>query len=613
MAVGRIPTGLGERRDHRAAAQPRPTRRRLRLPRGCHRSVAVELAILAGFIAAGIVASWPRASYLAGRIPATRDAGSYVWGFWWIARQVEHLSNPWFTNYMAAPVGIRLGLHALMPLPGLALMPITVIFGPSVSYNLLSIAVPGLLAYVTYRLARLWVSSRVGAIGAGAFLGLSSMMTWRSWYHLNLAAGVLFVPLVLEAAVRLTRRPGRRQAITVGVLAGCALLTDQEMAVLALMVTAAALAQWLVREPTSLKLRRAALAAITFLVVASPQLIAIMQQTEAGGATSPAEQLGRSYVGSAVALPNLFASSPIDGALKPLGIAYSGRTGDGIPTFGIVLSGLAVLALVVTRRRWARLLGLLWLVSATLALGPVLKLGGHTFVPFAIDLDGQRVSALMPYTWLVQIPGLSGFREASRFTMLGIVPAALLAGTAVEWLRHHAPLAILPVVALGILDCGWHGTKTIGTVPTSLSAVDAPIAADHTRSIVVDVPYGIRGGTGYVGQGFDPDALVLATADGHPRAVAFASRVPAPTVAGLRADPFFVRLRAAQRGDQSDPAQLADAMINARKLDIGWVLLWNWLDGQSPTIIGYVRATGFRLVKIADGVDVYRAVWDPAH
>jgi hypothetical protein len=72
--------------------------------------------------------------------------------------------------------------------------------------------------------------------------------------------------------------------------------------------------------------------------------------------------------------------------------------------------------------------------------------------------------------------------------MLGIVLAAVLAGMAVQWLRDHAPLAIVPVVALAILDCGWHGTKATGTVPTSLPAVDAPIAADHTRSIVVDVP-----------------------------------------------------------------------------------------------------------------------------
>jgi hypothetical protein len=146
--------------------QPRRAKRRLHANRP-HRPVAIEVAILAGFIAAGIVASWPRATYLAGRIPATRDAGSYVWGFWWIAHQVEHLGNPWFTSYEAAPVGVRLGVHTLMPLPGLLLMPVTVIFGPGVSYNLLAAVVPGLLAYVTYRLARLWLSSRLAAIAAG--------------------------------------------------------------------------------------------------------------------------------------------------------------------------------------------------------------------------------------------------------------------------------------------------------------------------------------------------------------------------------------------------------------------------------------------------------------
>src|ERR1019366_2580745 len=87
--------------------------------------VAVHLAVLVGFIPAGIAVTWPRATYLAGRLPATRDAGSYVWGFWWIAHQGEHLSNPWFTRYIAAPTGTQLGLHALMPLPGLLMIPIT--------------------------------------------------------------------------------------------------------------------------------------------------------------------------------------------------------------------------------------------------------------------------------------------------------------------------------------------------------------------------------------------------------------------------------------------------------------------------------------------------------
>ena len=45
---------------------------------------------------------------------------------------------------------------------------------------------------------------------------------------------------------------------------------------------------------------------------------------------------------------------------------------------------------------------------------------------------------IMPYTWLVRIGLFSSFREADRFTELGLLAAALLAAAAVNWLRYHA-------------------------------------------------------------------------------------------------------------------------------------------------------------------------------
>ena len=74
------------------------------------RPVTIHLTVLTGFIAAGIAVSWPRVTYLAGRLSATRDAGSYVWGFWWIAHQVEHLGNPWFTRSIDARLEVLGGL-----------------------------------------------------------------------------------------------------------------------------------------------------------------------------------------------------------------------------------------------------------------------------------------------------------------------------------------------------------------------------------------------------------------------------------------------------------------------------------------------------------------------
>src|SRR5580704_10689608 len=198
--------------------------------------------------AAGVAVTWPRAVYLAGRLPGDVDQSTYVWDFWWMAHQVTHLGNPWFTTQIAAPAGAQLGFDTLMPLPGAAMTPVTLAFGPSASYNLLAIVVPGLCCYLAYRAARLWLSTALGAIAAGAFYGLATMQVWQDWYHLNIALGALFFPLALETSVRLRRRPGWRRAVLAGVVVGAAFLVNQETAIMAAILAAAVLLDWLARS-----------------------------------------------------------------------------------------------------------------------------------------------------------------------------------------------------------------------------------------------------------------------------------------------------------------------------------------------------------------------------
>ena len=211
---------------------------------------ARELAVLAGFLAAGVAATWPLATYLTGRLPATRDVAVYVWDLWWVAHQVIHLHDPWSTTYMAAPVGLQLAYHTLVPLLGVVMIPVTLAFGPSAAYNLLLIVLPGLSGYAMYRAARLWLPTRAGAIAAGAFFGLSGMVTYQDWYHINIAYGTLFLPVTLEAAVRLRRKPTIGQGVILGVVLAACLLVNQESAVMALILAGPVLVGWLVRSGT---------------------------------------------------------------------------------------------------------------------------------------------------------------------------------------------------------------------------------------------------------------------------------------------------------------------------------------------------------------------------
>jgi hypothetical protein len=558
-------------------------------------------------VAAGIGTTWPSATYLTGQqLPAVRDISGYVWDLWWIAHQVTHLGNPFFTHYMAAPGGIQLGYDTTMPLAGLVMTPVTLAFGPVAAYCLLTIVLPGLLCYVMYRAARLWLAAP-GAFAAGALFGLSSMLTWQVWFHLNIALGTLFLPMTLEAVVRLRRSPGLRQGVILGLVLGASVLVNQESAVMAVLLAAAALLPWLVRNRGALRVLAGG--AVVAAVVASPQLIAMAQQAASGGASISPAKLATDYGTFGAAIPGLFAPSPqlVHIGLHSVASLYQYRVpAEAVATYGLVLSALAVLGLVVSwRRRSTRRLGLLWLGGAALALGSTLVIGSRAYVPLAATWNGAKVSLLMPYTWLVHIPGLSALREADRLALLGLVGAALLAGSAVDWLGGRSRPLIAVVAVLAALEAGWTGTPTDrGMMPTAaaLQALDRPIAADHSGSIVLDVPFGLRGGLPLYGSSIARPAFLLATADGHPRAISYTSWVPKTTTRWFKRHPFYVELVAVQNGNQVSPAALAAAQGDVRRMHIGWVLDW----GTSRQVTQYLTDTGFVFDYRADQVSVYR-------
>ena len=591
-----------------------------------------QLAVLIGYIAAGMAVTWPLATYLRGRLPDIHDPASYVWSLWWVAHQVTHLGNPWFTSRLAAPAGVQLGYDTLMPLLGLLMLPVTMLAGPAASYNLLVVLLPGVLCYVMYRVARLWLTSEVGALAAGALFGLSTMVAFQDWFHLNIAAGTVFLPLALEAAVRLRRRPGTRRALWVGLVLGLAVLVNQESAIMAAILVLLALSPWLAARPSPDRLRDCGVAALAALVVASPQIAAMAWQANSGGTAAAGSILPAWYRRLGAGLPTLFSPSPRlrSWGLGALAGGFHFPLSEGVPTFGITLTVLALAGLVISwRRPSARLLGLLWLGSAGLAMGSALKLGTTSYLPAAISAGQIRLSGLMPFTWLVHVPGLSAFREADRFTLLGLVPAALLAGSTVGWLAHRArPLlgrpapashvpasqapasqiqasqvqasaglagparagltparpiqasaaeprsravlagALLLIAVLGAaLEAGWPGGGAARrSMPASLPALDGPIAADHSSSIVVDVPFGIRGGLPErYGTKIEPESLALASSDGHPRAISYTSWIPAPAVRAVRRHAFYARLAAAQNGSPSDARQAGLARADARQ------------------------------------------------
>jgi hypothetical protein len=457
--------------------------------------------------------------------------------------------------------------------------------------------------------------------------------------------------MALEASVRLRRTPGLRQAVILGLVMGVAVLTDQESAVLAAIVTGLTLLPWLVRHPSWAKLRPAALAVVIGTVLASPQLLVMAQEAvfahARGGLAIDPHLLAVSYKQYGIGLPGMFTPTPrvADFGLDSLaGPFLHGRDNEGLPMFGTVLTVLALFGLAVSwRRRSAWLLAALWAGCAVLALGTSLWIGKHQYLPLAQMWHGVQVSALMPYTWFVRIPGLASFREADRLAILGLLPAALLAGAAVNWFRYHAKPVLVVVLALGILEAGYSGSPRVRSMPTSYPKVDARIAADPSHSIVVDIPFGMRGGIPVYGSPFFAKALVMATADSHPRAIAYTSRAPDYTIRAIQAHPFYRYLNLMQHqrpmvcpwalpapatlrpGHQEEatgcpltvgvaplhplklsPDQVAAARRDAGRMNVGWAVVWKRNISISGFVLAYLKATGFSYCYRDGNVLVYR-------
>ena len=171
------------------------------------------------------------------------------------------------------------------------------------------------------------------------------------------------------------------------------------------------------------------------------------------------------------------------------------------------------------------------------------------------------------------------------------------------------------MAALAIFEAGWAGGAGVGIMPTTLRHVDRPIAADHSGSIVVDIPYGLRGGIPQDGSQFSAKALLMATADGHPRAISYTSWVPSKTINAIAAHAFFAQLirsehgiplapAANRNGQQVSAAQLAAARRDVRAMHVGWALVYT--APRHPYAVRYLNATGFRFDYQADGIAVFR-------
>ncbi|MEV7420290.1 dolichyl-phosphate beta-glucosyltransferase [Streptomyces sp. NPDC089919] len=162
------------------------------------------------------------------------DQNQWEWFFAVTADNVSHLRNPLFTTLQGMPDGVNLMANTVMLGLSVPLTPVTLAFGPGLTWALvLTLGLAG-TALAWYWLIRRWlVASRWAAALGGALAAFAPPMVSHANAHPNFC--VLFmIPLIVDRALRLCGgRRVRRDGVLLGLFAAYQVFLGEEPFLLA--------------------------------------------------------------------------------------------------------------------------------------------------------------------------------------------------------------------------------------------------------------------------------------------------------------------------------------------------------------------------------------------
>jgi hypothetical protein len=336
------------------------------------------------FLALAVAAMWP--GLFTGHdtiVGNTGDPSIFIWSLQWLPFALSHHLNPLLTDYLHYPAGANLMWNTSILFPALVLTPVTNLFGPIVSYNVLAVLGMSLSGWcaclAVRRYSRHWLSAVVG----GLLYEFSPFLVVQITGHAHLFVAVFPPLLVLFADEILVRQRHRAWLIggLLGVAAAAQLLTGTELlAISALMavpalITLAVIFRAQLRERLPYVLRAAGVAAATFVVLAGyPLYILFLGPGRVSGALQGFGFVARP---TSFLLPSSFE---LIGGTSPV---FDSSVYVGVP--------LLILAVVVAFRMRRR--PVVVTAAVTVACAMVLALGGH--------LTLHDAATRIPLPWII--------------------------------------------------------------------------------------------------------------------------------------------------------------------------------------------------------------------
>jgi hypothetical protein len=159
------------------------------------------------------------------------DPDLFVWMLAWWPHAILHGENPVVTHAVWWPQGVDLAWATSVPGLALLVAPVTLLGGPVLSYNVLSVLLPALAAWTAYLLCRHLTRSFWPSAAGGYLFGFSPYVLLQTEGHLHMSS-VFLVPLIALVLVRYLEGSltGRRFVLVLAVLLALQISFSTEVA-----------------------------------------------------------------------------------------------------------------------------------------------------------------------------------------------------------------------------------------------------------------------------------------------------------------------------------------------------------------------------------------------
>jgi hypothetical protein len=344
------------------------------------------------------------------------DQNMWEWFFDVTANNVVHLRNPLISDLQNHPLGVNMMSNTAMLGLGIPLAPVTLIFGPTVTWAIaLTGGVAGTAAAWYWVFSRHLVQSRVAAAIGGSVCGFAPSMISHANAHPNFVAWFV-MPFIAVKVIRLARgeRPVRNGVFLGLLLAYQIFLGEEPLFIFALTFAVCALLYALSRLREVPQLIRPLATGLGIAAAITLVLVAYPLWWQFFGPQSY-QTLEHGLVGNDTAAFTRFATQSIAGDAQAAADVSMNRTEENA-FFGWPL---IVLMVVVTVWLWRDV------VARSMAIGMFLMAWISTGRYLVVAHDDTGIPG--PWNWLYDFPLFDSVLE-SRYAM-GCVPliGALLA------------------------------------------------------------------------------------------------------------------------------------------------------------------------------------------